>query len=94
MRWLSIEFKIDAKELKNEGKEVIHGYWRLFPYYGVDPTELDSPVSWCHQFAADKLCAHPFLQVGVVQPLEGREEDGRGQEYQQANGKRDSLRGS
>jgi len=24
-----------------EGKEVIHGYWRLFPYYGQDPSELE-----------------------------------------------------
>jgi len=24
-----------------EGKEVIHGYWRLFPYYGQDPLTLE-----------------------------------------------------
>jgi precorrin-4 methylase len=24
-----------------EGKEVVHGYWRLFPYYGKDPSELE-----------------------------------------------------
>jgi len=24
-----------------EGKELVHGYWRLFPYYGQDPTELE-----------------------------------------------------
>jgi precorrin-4 methylase len=23
-----------------EGKEIVHGYWRLFPYYGQDPAEL------------------------------------------------------
>ena len=25
------------------GKEVIGGYWRLFPYYGKDPSKLDAP---------------------------------------------------
>ena len=24
-----------------EGKEVVHGYWRLFPYYGRDPSEFE-----------------------------------------------------
>jgi precorrin-4 methylase len=24
-----------------EGKDVIHGYWRLFPYYGKSPSELE-----------------------------------------------------
>ena len=24
-----------------EGKEVIHGYWRLFPYYGREPSEFE-----------------------------------------------------
>jgi precorrin-4 methylase len=24
-----------------EGKELVHGYWRLFPYYGQDPSELE-----------------------------------------------------
>jgi len=24
-----------------QGKEVIHGYWRLFPYYGQDPATLE-----------------------------------------------------
>jgi len=24
------------------GKEVIHGYWRLFPYYGQDPSQLEA----------------------------------------------------
>jgi precorrin-4/cobalt-precorrin-4 C11-methyltransferase len=24
-----------------EGKEVVHGYWRLFPYYGQDPATLE-----------------------------------------------------
>ncbi len=24
-----------------DGKQVIHGYWRLFPYYGVDPSTLE-----------------------------------------------------
>jgi precorrin-4 methylase len=24
-----------------EGKQVVHGFWRLFPYYGQDPSELE-----------------------------------------------------
>lgn len=24
-----------------KGKEVVHGYWRLFPYYGRDPSEFE-----------------------------------------------------
>ena len=24
-----------------EGKEIVHGYWRLFPYYGTDPATLE-----------------------------------------------------
>ncbi len=28
-----------ASHLK--GKEVVHGYWRLFPYYGRDPSEFE-----------------------------------------------------
>lgn len=24
-----------------EGKEVVHGYWRLFPYYGKNPSEFE-----------------------------------------------------
>jgi precorrin-4/cobalt-precorrin-4 C11-methyltransferase len=24
-----------------QGKEVVHGYWRLFPYYGRDPSEFE-----------------------------------------------------
>jgi len=38
-----------------EGKEVVHGYWRLFPYYGKDPTQLDGDERRrCEQLAAKR----------------------------------------
>jgi len=38
-----------------EGKEVIHGYWRLFPYYGRDPSEFEgNERRECEQIAAKR----------------------------------------
>lgn len=35
-----------------EGKEVVHGYWRLFPYYGQDPAQLEGEARrQCEQLA-------------------------------------------
>lgn len=38
-----------------DGKEVIHGYWRLFPYYGQDPSELeDEERRRCEEIASKR----------------------------------------
>jgi precorrin-4 methylase len=38
-----------------QGKQVIHGYWRLFPYYGQDPAELEGDERReCEQMAAQR----------------------------------------
>jgi precorrin-4/cobalt-precorrin-4 C11-methyltransferase len=38
-----------------EGKEVVHGYWRLFPYYGQDPAELEGQErAECEKLAAER----------------------------------------
>lgn len=38
-----------------QGKEVIKGYWRLFPYYGQDPAELQGDERReCEQLAAKR----------------------------------------
>lgn len=38
-----------------EGKEVVHGYWRLFPYYGKDPSEFEGKERReCEQIAGKR----------------------------------------
>jgi precorrin-4 methylase len=38
-----------------EGKEVIHGYWRLFPFYGQDPAQLQGDERrQCEEIAAKR----------------------------------------
>jgi precorrin-4 methylase len=38
-----------------EGKELVHGYWRLFPYYGQDPAELEGEErEQCEEMAAKR----------------------------------------
>ena len=38
-----------------EGKEVIHGYWRLFPYYGQNPSDLQGDDRRrCEQMASKR----------------------------------------
>lgn len=38
-----------------DGKEVVHGFWRLFPYYGEDPAELTGDERReCEEIAAKR----------------------------------------
>jgi precorrin-4 methylase len=51
-----------------EGKELVHGYWRLFPYYGQDPSELEGEERrQCEEIAGKRNEFIAMVRRGISQ---------------------------